>query len=75
MGNALKIYETNEKQLQHWKTDAVERQGMGFIERDTEKWDLRFVGIEVVIDSTVWHYLEANLRNDVVWEEIRSVVV
>lgn len=40
MNNGLKIYETNEKQFQHWETDNVERRGMAFIERDTEKWDL-----------------------------------
>lgn len=42
MGDGLKIYETNEKQPQHWKADAVKRQGMGFIERDTKKWDLKW---------------------------------
>ena len=46
MWNSQRSDETNEKQLQHWETDSVERQRIAFIERDTKKWDLGLWALE-----------------------------
>lgn len=34
------------RQIRSRETDRVERQGMAFIERDTEKWDLGLWALE-----------------------------